>query len=112
MNRLTETKLDRSIRFYNEYVDHLTNEACKKLDVLKSEFNKNIYRDEIDASDREHVAGLMNSLAWPYHMAYSPQNMVGELAYQNLLAQDSANCGRLFNGYYSGQRGSFPYVRY
>ena len=32
IGRLTETKLDRSIRFYNEYVDHTTKEACKKLD--------------------------------------------------------------------------------
>ena len=61
IGRLTETKLDRSIRFYNEYVDHTTKEACKKLDELKKEFTKNKYRDEINLTQCGLI-GRSNSL--------------------------------------------------
>ncbi len=134
MNRLTETKLDRSIRFYNEYVDHVTNEACKKLDVLKKEFTKNKYRDELDAENKEVIAGLMVNLQMAFSRGQAGSNLVfsqrpaapwashgqagSNLAYQQLLAQDLANGARLFNNHYSGQnafnhsQGDYQNVRY
>ena len=90
MNRLTETKLNRSIRFYNEYVDHVTNEACKKLDVLKKEFTKNKYRDELCAENKEVIAGLMANL----QMAFSH----GQNAFLHSAAM--AQIANLFNNAY------------
>jgi DNA-binding GntR family transcriptional regulator len=63
MNRLTETKLEREIRISFAYIDHITDQACNKLDELKKEFEpkavEQFYRNQtavLIATLQENIA--------------------------------------------------------
>ncbi len=79
MNRLTETKLEREVRISFAYIDHITDEACKKLDLLKKEYEPKKAKCEQLEHYQVEVAlrgGLM-SAAHCYAMNVAQQQSLG-----------------------------------
>lgn len=101
MNRLTETKLEREMRFSFAYIDHVINQACAKLDELKKEFTK-------DTSAKIKIDRFPTAFGWKAEHGNPQENVaIGSAAYyrhQSSL-QGMANPGlggNLFSGLQQG----------